>query len=294
MRISNIAYALPERKVTNAELAAGHPDWDIARLEPHTGVKSRYWSRYNTDLDLALDACAKLGDLSNVDSLIYVSSTPRTMTPDRGSMLHLWLELKYMPCLDINQACNGYLYGLWLAEALLVSQKAHQVLLINADTYSKYAKDRATQTLFGDGAAATLLERGRPVDVLLGVDGVGSDAFVLNRISDTLHMDGAAVFDFIKREIPPMVKPLLPFADFVIFHQASKLALDYLCKVLEIPPEKTYSNLERVGNTVSASIPICLKDAQDAGVLKPGMRVLLCGFGAGLSWGATVITWMPD
>ena len=118
------------------------------------------------------------------------------------------------------------------------------------------------------------------------------------RTAENIYMDGAAVLRFVKREIPNNVRRLLektgfPYEDIslFVFHQASAMSLDYLESSLKIPPEKVYRNLGRIGNTVSASIPIAIRDAQSEGLVGPGSRLLLSGFGVGYSWGACIVDW---
>jgi 3-oxoacyl-[acyl-carrier-protein] synthase-3 len=200
------------------------------------------------------------------------------------------------------------------------------VLLVTAETYSQWmhSDDRGPITLFGDGAAASLLEPGGegcigPFE--LGTDGGGWESFCVvaggarvPRSAETareqhderggvrslehLKMNGAEVLDFVKREIPGCVRTLLKRAglgldqvDLVVSHQASQLSLDYLQRALGVPRERMYSNLALIGNTVSASIPLALADAAREGRLRRGMTVLLIGFGVGLSWGGTIVKW---
>ncbi|MCA9624859.1 MAG: hypothetical protein KC731_37805, partial [Myxococcales bacterium] len=216
-------------------------------------------------------------------------------------------------------------YGLQLAKALVDSHQAEQVLLVTAETYSKLMSldDRGPATLFGDAAAATLVTAGFDglSDFALATDGGRHNRFWVEaggarvpstaetrdlvedkngnrRSREDLFMHGAGVFDFVRKEIPSFTRGILERAgltmddvDLVVFHQASKLALDFLNKKLEVPEAKRYSNVDRVGNTVSASVPLALHDAAKEGVLKPGMRVLVIAFGVGMSWGGCLIRW---
>ena len=125
-----------------------------------------------------------------------------------------------------------------------------------------------------------------------------TDQFGNVRTPENIYMDGAAVLRFVKREVPPNVTKLLEKTgysyddiDLFVFHQASGMSLDHLESTLKIPPKKMYRNLERVGNTVSASIPIAIRDAQSEGLVVPGSRLLLSGFGVGYSWGACIVDW---
>jgi 3-oxoacyl-[acyl-carrier-protein] synthase-3 len=334
-RIVGIDVALPDRVVTNDELALLHPEWKIAQVARRTGVVARHWCAPNeTALDLAEVACRRLesrspGLIEQSDALLFCTQSPDYWMPPDACLLQDRLGLSHTTAaLDFSLACSGYVYGLYLAKALLLSKSARQVLLVAAETYSKWMHpgDRGPMTLFGDGAAATVLTLGGEAEwhFSVGTNGAGRRAFCVPaggarrprdassavetkdasgnvRTAEHLLMDGAAVLDFVKREMPRFVQTHLrdtgtplESIDLVLFHQASQVGLDYLNEALHIPPEKRFSNMSHIGNTVSASLPIALREAETNGRLCPGMRVLLVGFGVGLSWGVGVITWNPS
>lgn len=331
-QIVAIEYALPSRIVTNAELEHQHPGWKMGDVINRTGVEARRWvSENETALDLGERACRKLFErlgtkLSSVDTILFCTQSPDHSMPPNATLLQCRLGFtKHVAALDYTLACSGYVYGLYLAKALIRSGMSEGLLLVTAETYSKWMhpEDRGPMTLFGDGAAATLILPGNPGigEIVLGSDGSAAKCFMVpaggarqpssadtkmmisdkndnHRTLENLYMNGAAVLDFIKREVPSSIALLLKRSgftmddiDLVIFHQASKVTLDVLQKALHLPPAKLFSNISQVGNTVSASIPIALKDAENSGLLKPNMRVLLSGFGVGLSWGACIIQW---
>jgi 3-oxoacyl-[acyl-carrier-protein] synthase-3 len=212
-----------------------------------------------------------------------------------------------------------------IAQSLLVSGIATNILLVTADTYSKYIGpgDRAARVLFGDGAAATWVSASRSerglIDIQCSTSGKDHRKFIIPaggcrmprtpetavaradgsgnlRSLENIHMDGAGVLSFVNTTVPRQVESILARnqltiedIDLVIFHQASKMALDSLNRRLRIPIEKSFSNLREVGNTVSASIPIALKDAVDLGRVRPNGRILLCGFGVGMSWATAIL-----
>lgn len=332
--IAAVEYALPERVVTNDELAALHPEWKLQHVARRTGVFSRRWCGPDeTALDLAEQACAALerrspGLIGASDAILFCTQTPDHWMPPNACLLQARLGLpRSTAALDFSLACSGYVYGLYLGYALLSSRSARQVLLVAAETYSKWMHpdDRGPMTLFGDGASVSVLAAGgsAPTRFSLGTDGRGATAFCVPaggartprsastsvpsldrsgnvRTAEHLMMDGAAVLDFVKAEVPLAVAEYLRSmessiadVDLVILHQASQVALDYLHQALQVPESKRFTNLGAIGNTVSASLPIALRDAELAGALRPGMRVLLVGFGVGLSWGITLITWHP-
>lgn len=328
--ILGIAAALPNCVVTNRELASAHPDWDIDRVAVKTGVLERRWATEDeTSLDLGERAAATLLERfgsDEIDALLFCTQTPDHPMPPNSTLLQTRLRLpKSIAALDFTLACSGYVYGLWLADSLVRSGAARRVLLVTAETYSKlmHENDRGPVTLFGDGGAATLVGTGsgRIGSFELGSDGAHSEAFEVpaggarqprtadtcvvrvddhggNRSAEHLHMQGQKVLDFVKREVPKCIDRLLQRERIqlddialVVSHQASKMSLNYLRRALRIPSEKMFEHIETVGNTVSASIPIALHAAESAGRLRAGDRILLVGFGVGLSWGATIVTW---
>jgi len=203
----------------------------------------------------------------------------------------------------------------------------HNILLVTAETYSKKInpRDRSSRVLFGDGAAVTWLSDdpgpGQVVDVVCATDGTGYDKFIIPaggdrvpisadtavereddngnwRSQQDIHMDGLGILTFATAKVPQQVKELLnrnqltvSDIDLFVFHQASALVLDSLTRLLRIPPERVFTDLEQLGNTVSSSIPIALSDVLAADLVKPGSRVLISGFGVGLSWASALLAW---
>jgi 3-oxoacyl-[acyl-carrier-protein] synthase III len=224
--------------------------------------------------------------------------------------------------------CSGYVYGLSLASGLIASGSARNVMLVTADTYSKYmhAQDKSVRTLFGDGAAATLVSACEDGDCsrigpfVFGSDGSGAQhliveagAFRLPASADTcveqsdrhgnvrsrgnLYMNGGEVLSFTLREVPRAYRTMLERSgtspeefDHVILHQANKFMVDALQKKLGLPDEKVPRRYEEIGNTVSSTIPFVLAGLQEQGQLSAGARIMLIGFGVGLSWAAATIT----
>jgi 3-oxoacyl-[acyl-carrier-protein] synthase-3 len=330
--VAGIDYALPARRVTNAMLAELHPAWQMEQVALRTGVQERAWCNENeTALDLAEVACRRVltrmnWTASEIDAVLFCTQSPDYVMPPNACLLQARLGLpKSTAALDFPLACSGFVYGLYLAKALIESSAARRVLLVTAETYSKWMHpdDRGPMTLFGDGAAATLIAGGRSgIGALaMGTDGGGASTFMIPaggarqpasaqtkqpltdpsgnvRTAENLYMNGGAVLDFVKTEIPGFVQVLLGKAgltmamiDLVILHQASQVTLDHLYRALHIPQGKRFSNIAQVGNTVSASIPMAVRDAELQGILKPGAQLLLVGFGVGLSWGGCFLTW---
>ncbi|MCX6097881.1 MAG: ketoacyl-ACP synthase III [Caldiserica bacterium] len=318
--------------MTNEQLCAENPEWDMTKITGRSGVYSRHIAAVNeTALDLAVVACRHLLSknpdlLTTVDGLIMCTESEDYPLPPDGCVLHGLLGLRE-ECFvtDINLACSGFVYGLALARGLVATGMCHNILLVTADTYSKKInpRDRSCRVLFGDGAAVTWLSdasgSGHVVDVLCATDGTGYDKFIVPaggdrmRISaDTaveheddngnwrsqqdIHMDGLGILTFATAKVPQQVKELLKRnqltvsdIDLFLFHQASAVVLDSLTRLLRIPPGKVFTNLEQLGNTVSSSIPLALSDALGAHLIKPRSRILISGFGVGLSWASAIL-----
>lgn len=331
-KISAIEYSLPELWVTNEDLEVGHPEWVLSRVAERTGVFGRYFCQNDeTALDLSVAASEKLFkhnaiNREDISALIVCTQSPDYLMPSNSALLQHALHLpSSVMAFDFNLACSGFIYGMYIAKALIESNLAKTVLLVTAETYSKYLSknDRSTMALFGDGAAATLLTSGDKGlgEFVLGTDGSGGDCFMIpaggaripktqetseqfidrfgnSRSQEHIYMDGSAMLRFVRDRVPECVNTLLynnglskDDISMFIFHQASGLALDLLGKTLEIPEEKLWRNLSNIGNTVSASIPIAVKDADMAGSIPPGSKVMLAGFGVGFSWGACIVDW---
>lgn len=329
--IKAIEYALPEKILTNEELASEFGDWTAEKILDKTGIASRHVVEDDECAsDLAVKAAQKL--FSNgmvkpeeIDFLLFATQSPDYVLPTTACILQDRLGIPQTSgALDFNLGCSAFIYGLALAKSLVHSGIAKHVLLLTAETYTKHINpmDKSNRTIFGDGAAAILVaEGGHEIGEFdLGTDGSGKDVLIIPaggtrlphspetavesiyknsiRSQNNLYMDGAEVFNFAIRVVPQSIKRLLEKHQFVlsdidlfIFHQANKFMLDFLRKKVKIPEEKFYINMTDVGNTVSATIPIALKRAENEGRLKKGYKVLLIGFGVGLSWGSTLIIW---
>lgn len=329
MLIKAIEYWLPEKVVTNNDLKLEHPDWDMDSISKKTGVSERRIALVSeTALDIAEKACKNLfenipGIKEKIDGLIFCTQSPDFIMPSNAFLLQQRLGLSQnLAAFDINLACSGFVYGLAIANGFLKTKVCNNILLVTADTYSKFIHldDRSTRVLFGDGGAVTLLERTKQetiIDIALASSGYEHKSFYIPsggcRIlttdnqpeelgtnepdrSSKIHMNGFAVWKFISQTVPKQIENLLSKnklaisdIDLFFFHQASKLTLDSLQKQLAIPDEKFILDMELTGNLVSSSIPIIIKKALDKGSLKNGDTILLSGFGVGLSWGTILL-----
>lgn len=323
MEIENIVYALPEQIISNDDLKVTYPDWEMDELYRKTGVASRHIATADeTAVDLAERACQQLITMGydlekDIDTLIFCTETPDHQIPPNSGVLHGRLKMPQHVCaFDISIGCSGYAYALEMARCLIAGGRSKKIMLVTGDTYSHLIKteDRATRTLFGDGAAVTILTPSANddafIDCELGTSGKDYKKFYVpgggartesnndtaNTVSDKIEMDGFGLIGFFNSVLPRHVKGILAKndlnmddVDLFVFHQASMVVLDGLKRALQIPDEKMAVELNDVGNLVSASIPVTLKRAADKGQVKPRGLVLLCGFGVGLSWGSALI-----
>lgn len=317
VKISAISYHLPETVEGVGALQRDNPDWGMTKILDKTGIQNRYISAPGeTAVDLAFEAGRKLleniHNHEEIDLLILVTQSPDYVLPTSACILQDRLRLsKNCMAFDVNLGCSGFVYALSIAGGLIESGVARKGLILCSDTYSKYIgkNDRACRPLFSDGAAAIMVE-GNDVDCIgpfeLGTDGAGFDRLIVKHggareagpVRGSLEMYGSDVFLFTMRVVPPCINKLLARTgltleniDLIVFHQASKLVIENLIRTLSLDKSKVFTNFENIGNTVSASIPIALKDAATQGRLKEGDTVMLVGFGVGLSWGATLIRW---
>jgi 3-oxoacyl-[acyl-carrier-protein] synthase-3 len=333
-RISAIEYELPERLLDNQMLADEFPEWDVDKIFQKTGINERrIVADDETASDLAFRACEKLfasGAIAreDIDCLIYCTQSPDYMLPATACVLQHRLQLpQHCAAFDFNQGCSGFIYGLGLAKGFIESGQCKNVLLITAETYSRYInpKDKSVRTLFGDAAAVTLVrasDEGPWLDRFrYGSDGAGAQNLIVpmgaarrplvagelpaeyeddsgNVRSDAnLYMNGPAIFEFSMTRVPALFASLfdeqfsVDDSDLFVFHQANQFMLEALRRRLKLPPEKFITEFKHCGNTVSCSIPIALKESLVKGVVQPGSVITAVGFGVGYSWGACVIRW---
>lgn len=326
----DIEYHLPDKIVTNSDFQASFPDWRVEQTEKRTGVFERRIARPDeTAYDLALIAARKLFEkhkslISKVDAIIFCTQSPDYVMPSNAFLLQRDLGLQTnLLAFDYSLACSGYIYGLLMASSFIKTGVAKNVLLVTSDTYSKYIEDsdRSTRMLFGDGASASWIGladqyEAEPLidsfdDFQCASDGQGWDKFIIKSggsrqpfstnaqagYNDKIFMNGLQVLNLVNDRVIKQLFALLhknnleaDQVDQFFLHQASGLALDSLRKKLKVGADKVFSNLGNVGNTVSSSIPILIKDYFSQASLPHGSRLLLCGFGVGYSWGSLLAT----
>lgn len=325
--IKAVDYYLPENILTNEQIAERFPEWSAEKVASKVGISERHLSAPDeTAADMAYKAAEKLfaenPDLrQTVDFLVLCSQSVDYKLPSSSCILQNRLGLKTAcGAFDINLGCSGYEYGLAIAKGFIVSGIAANVLILTAETYTKYIhpEDKGNQTIFGDAATATVISTEGFAEIgefVLGTDGSGAETLIVKnggarypnkngaatelengstQWEDNLYMDGGAIFNFTSDAVPVMTEQLLQKEglmqediDLWVFHQANKYMINYLRKLMCIDKDKFFVYMDKVGNTVSSTIPIALTEAIKQDRLHG--NVLLAGFGVGLSWGATVI-----
>ena len=324
--IQDIAYYLPTDILTNEQIAARFPEWSAEKVAGKVGITERHIAADSeTATDMAQKAAEQLFaqgvDKSKIDFVLLCTQSPDYFLPSSACILQDKLGLsKDCGAFDFNLGCSGYEYGLAVAKGLIVAGIAKNILLLTAETYTKYIhpQDKGNMTIFGDGATATLVSTegfAEIGEVVVGTDGSGAENLIVrtsaarcktlannaaqdedgNIVSDDhLYMHGGNVFNFTADVVPDMVEKLLNKSGLVqeevdlwVFHQANKYMINYLRKLLDIDKDKFYIFMEKVGNTVSSTIPIALCEARKEDRLHG--HVLLAGFGVGLSWGGVML-----
>lgn len=316
--IRAIEYHLPEAVLSNEQLAGEFPEWGVDKIAAKTGISIRHVAADGElSSDLAFQAARRLFErgacaAADIDFLLFCTQTPDHPLPTTACLLQHRLGLRTdCGALDFNLGCSGFVFGLSLAKGLIESGQARNVLFLTAETYSKLLdpRDKTVRTLFGDGAAATLLSAAANPDAglddfVFGTDGSGGPNLICTRggwragPGDFLSMNGPEIFNFTIKAVPAAVETLLARGgmglsdiDLFVFHQANTYMLEHLRKKIGIAKDRFVVAMEDSGNTVSATIPIALKHCLDAGRLKAGMRVMVVGFGVGYSWAAATLRW---
>lgn len=327
--IKAITYYLPEKVVTNEELVRKFPEWSVEKVAQKVGVDSRHVADVNeTAGDMAEKAARKLFEEyhispNDIDFILFCTQSSDYFLPSTACILQHRLNIPTSAgAFDYNLGCSGCIYGLALAKGLIAGGIAKNILLLTAETYTKYlhSEDKSNLSIFGDGAGACLISTegfAEIGDFVLGTDGSGADKLILRtgaarckqptglsdedceghiRRDDYLYMDGGAIFNFTLDAVPSIIDQLLEKhglnkedIDLYVFHQANKFMLNTIRKVCVLPKDKFYINLSTFGNTVSSTILIGLKECLNNGSIRPGMKVMCCGFGVGLSWGGTIL-----
>ena len=310
IKLISTGSAVPKKVVTNDDLAKivdTNDEW----ISTRTGIRSR---RYCTDgeshtslcLAAARQALERGGVAPGEIGICLVATvTPDFLSPAAACLLQKELGFpEDTICFDLNAACSGFVYALHTAECLLASTPRKYGLVIGAEMLSRFInwEDRGTCVLFGDGAGAVVVEWREDYPSIHAVLGCHGDPDMLGVTGAEkpaparIFMHGQPTFKFAVKTVPYCIDQVLEKAgmaiedvDFFVFHQANARIIDLAAKKYHIPPEKYYKNIQKYGNTSAASIPLVISELHDLGKVGPGSRVLVVGFGGGLTWGGALV-----
>ena len=324
-RIAGTGRYVPERILSNKDLedmVDTSDEWIIQR----TGIRERHIAAENESTsDLALQAAQSAMeeaglDPLDLDAVILATLTPDTYCPAGACYVQKLLGAENACSFDLSAACTGFVYGITVGSSLVRSGVHKNVLVIGAETLSRFIDytDRNTCILFGDGAGAAVLSRAeegsesRLVDHYLRSDGGGADLIIMPgggsrqpASADTvdgkkhfLSMQGSDVFKFATRRMQVLIETAIErnalsisALDLVVPPQGNSRIIETVLRKIDLPEEKIYLNLQRYGNTSAASVPMALHEAVEEGRIEKGSLVLMVAVGAGLTWGYNLVRW---
>lgn len=327
--IKSIKCFTPPHTLDNNALQEQLKDSCVEKTAKGVGVSNRHIASNDTTAgDMAVEAANKLFEKSGIkreeiDFIIMATQSPDHFLPPTACIIQDKLNIPTTAgAFDFDLGCSGYVYGLAIAGSFVDSGLAKNVLLLTGDTITRFIHpEDNNRVLFGEAASATVVSTNgfaRIGKFEKGSDGSGADCLIVKngaarhlshtghetidnegnkRRDDYFYMDGSSVFNFTIDRVPSLINETLrqneislEEVDHVVLHQANKFMLNTLRKVCHIPKEKFYINLENTGNTTSTTIPLALEDCLDKGLIKNGNKVLIAGFGVGLSWAGTVLS----
>lgn len=309
LKIVAMGHCVPEKVVTNDDLSKivdTNDEWISSR----TGIRERRFVVGETGTSLAVGAVRMALEKSGIaleDIGVCVVATVKAdyLTPSNACMVQKELGLPNdIPCFDINAACSGFMYGLQVARGILMQSERRYGIVVGTETLSKILDmtDRGSCILFGDGAGAAIIELSDDHRIIgdLGSKGDNEVLYCPNNSDEDrfVAMKGSDVFKFAVSTVPKSIDRLLEKAgvaaddiDYYVCHQANVRIIESVAKKCKQPMDKFYINLDKYGNTSSASIPIALSEMCEKGLLKPGMKIICVGFGGGLTWGGAYLEW---
>lgn len=328
IRIAGIASCVPPRVVDNLEAGAAYGAVEVRKVVSMAGVRNRHVVDPGIcSSDLSCQAARGLLEKldwapESITGLIMVTQSPDYFLPSTSCLIHKWLGLSAdCASFDVGLGCSGYPYGLYLAATMLKAGGHQRILVLHGETPSRFPApdDRATSLLFGDAGSATALTLqgdARESVFNLCTDGSGYDGLIIRggAFRDrtptdprdlSVYMDGAAIFNFTIQRVPPLIRDTLELAasgvndvDAFILHQSNQYIMRYLATKCGLPTEKMPIVLGEFGNTGGASVPLTItrvfkEPAQSANRIAP-TRLMMLGYGVGLSWGAALMDLPPD
>ncbi|MCD8215284.1 MAG: ketoacyl-ACP synthase III [Clostridiales bacterium] len=317
-RIIGFERALPPFTVTNddlVEIVDTSDEWISSR----TGIHKRHLAVDQNTSDLCIIAADKLikkagWDPLSVDLIVLGTVSPDYTTPSTACLVQEALGCKNAFCFDLAAACSGFIYSLSVADKFIKAGEVKRAIVLGGETLSKITdwSDRSTCVLFGDGAGGVLLEAAEEGGILFeDIHSDGSRGMALTagyrankspyykaepKSSEFIDMNGREVFTFATRKVPESINRVLEQSgmtmddiSYVVLHQANTRINEVIARKLKAPAEKFFSNIDKIGNTSGASVPIALAEMNEEGLLKKGDKILISGFGGGLTWATMLI-----
>lgn len=297
---------VPGKVLDNNDLAK-FIDTNDEWIRERTGICRRHIIEEETTVTIATKAAERALEnagitAEEIDVILLSTVSSNVVLPSTACEVQKLIGAKNAVCFDLNAACSGFLFALNTAQAYIHAGMIKNALLIGAESLSNIVdwEDRGTAILFGDGAGAAVLcaEEGEIFPCVMHSDGGKGEALICNSQFPKVKMDGQAVFKFAVRQVPACIEELLTAVnhkaediDLFVLHQANLRIVEGVAKRLQIDIDRFPMNLMEYGNTSSASIPILLDELNHQGKLKKGMKLVMAGFGAGLSWGAAYMEW---
>lgn len=321
-RLIATAADVPEQVITNDDLAK-IVDTSDEWISQRTGIKERRISSGENTSDLVINVARQLLEKASVspesiDLIIVASVTADYNTPSLACMIQKEIGAVHAVAFDISAACSGFMFALSIADKYIKAGNYENAVVIGGETLSKIVnwQDRTTCVLFGDGAGGAYVEKSQENGIIcedIGSAGSRYDILTagytacINAFNDQpegvddrwyVHMNGREVFKFATKNVIQSMQKVMEQegitqeeVKYFIPHQANARIVEVISKKLKIPYEKFYLNMERYGNTSSASIPIALNELNEKGLLERGDKIILSGFGGGMTWGTMLITW---
>ena len=316
-RIAGVSTCVPPRVVDNMECGKDYGADEVRKVVAMAGVQQRHVVDPGvTSADLCFEAADRLLERlgwarESITGLILVTQSPDYFLPSSSCMVHKWLGLRdECAAFDVGLGCSGYPYGLYLSASMLKSGGQQRILMLHGETPSLFTspEDHATTLLFGDSGSATALESAEgaaPGFFCLRTDGSGYDGLIMrggafrdrtpeNPRERFLQMDGAGIFNFTITRVPPLIRDTLEFAgmkvddiDWFLFHQSNRFIMKHLAKKCGLPEARVPFVLERFGNSGGPSVALALTQGVPE-LERRNARVMMLGYGVGLSWGAAI------
>ena len=300
MRIVASSSYLPSKKVLNEEIEK-KLNLETNYIEKRTGIKQRYFVQNETIEEMSIKAIEKLInatkiDVQEIDMIIVATTTTNNLMPGISNYIQKYFDIKKCISFDILAGCNGYINALDIAQMYIKSGKVNKGIVVGVDILSKYTdeKDVGTAIILADGAGATLIEKSEN-EYFSNIEAIpDKDGILTIKSDEKISMDGISVYKYAVTETVKNINQLLEIANekienikYVVPHQSNLKIIKAISN--RLGTEKIYTNIQNVGNTFCASIPIVLEEMQKKNLLKTGEKIILLGYGGGLNTGSILL-----